>query len=86
MAHRRAYATILVSPLSQAEILRSEYALFVLTTLFVIARAAIHGSRRRTVEFQDFFIYLAYALYVGLWSEYSTYNFEKEEKFFCRII
>ncbi|KAF1954781.1 hypothetical protein CC80DRAFT_416744 [Byssothecium circinans] len=57
-------------PLGQAEILRAEYALFVLTTAFLVARVAIHVSKRRTFEFQDFFIYFAYALYVGLWTEY----------------
>ncbi|KAF2641901.1 hypothetical protein P280DRAFT_548513 [Massarina eburnea CBS 473.64] len=58
------------STYSQAEVLRTEYALFVLTTLFVITRVVIHVSKRRTLEFQDFFIYLAYALYLGLWAQY----------------
>ncbi|CAI6336544.1 unnamed protein product [Periconia digitata] len=56
--------------IGQNEVLRTEYALFVLTTLFIIARVAIHVSRRKSFEFQDFFIYFAYALYVGLWTEY----------------
>lgn len=58
------------SPVAQHVLLRTEYALFVLTTLFIFARIAIHFTRRKTFEFQDFFIYFAYAMYVGLWTEY----------------
>ncbi|PVH99653.1 hypothetical protein DM02DRAFT_419300 [Periconia macrospinosa] len=60
-----------IAPVSQHVLLRTEYAMFVLTTVFILARIAIHLSRRhKTLEFQDFFIYFAYTMYVGLWTEY----------------
>lgn len=41
--------------------------MLVLTTIFVLARAGVHVSKRKTIELTDIFIYLAYALYVALW-------------------
>lgn len=52
------------------ELLHADYGLFVLTTTVVLARVAIHFTKRKTLELQDYFIYLAYILYVTLWTAY----------------
>lgn len=52
------------------ELLHADYALFVVTTVVVLARVAIHVVKRKTMELQDYFIYFAYALYLTLWTAY----------------
>jgi hypothetical protein len=38
-----------------------------LTTMFVLSRAAVQISKRKTFELPDFFIYFSFALYIALW-------------------
>lgn len=55
------------TPITRDELTRTNIAMLVLTTLFVLSRAGVQVSKRKTFELQDIFIYLAYALYVALW-------------------
>lgn len=55
------------TPITRDELTRTNVAMLVLTTIFVLARAGVHVSKRKTIELTDIFIYLAYALYVALW-------------------
>lgn len=58
------------SPISRDELVRTNSAMLILTSVFVLSRAALHISKRKPLEFSDFFIYFAYALYIALWSCY----------------
>jgi hypothetical protein len=58
------------TPITQHELLRTNVAMLVLTTFFILSRATIHAKRRKTVELSDIFIYSAYILYIALWSCY----------------
>ncbi|KAH4033735.1 hypothetical protein HBI81_154470 [Parastagonospora nodorum] len=58
------------TPISRAELVRTNCSMLALTSIFVLARAAVQISKRRAFELPDFFIYLSYILYVALWSCY----------------
>lgn len=55
------------TPISKSELLHTNAAMLTLTSLFILARIAIHISRRRALEIHDFFIYFAFVLYLALW-------------------
>lgn len=55
------------TPITRDELTMTNVAMLVLTTIFVLARAGVHVSKRKTIELTDIFIYLAYALYIALW-------------------
>ena len=55
------------TPVSKSELLHTNAAMLVLTSLFILARITIHISRRKTLEIQDFCIYFAYIFYLALW-------------------
>lgn len=57
-------------PITKERLVHTNASMLVVTSLFVFSRAALHISKRKTFEPQDFFIYLAYILYVSLWSCY----------------
>ncbi|KAH9882528.1 hypothetical protein J1614_000764, partial [Plenodomus biglobosus] len=58
------------TPITEDELVYTNAAFLTLTSLFVLARAVLHIWKRRSFELPDFFIYLAYALFVSLWSCY----------------
>jgi hypothetical protein len=55
------------TPISRAELVRTNCSMLALTSIFVLARAAVQISKRRAFELPDFFIYFSYILYVALW-------------------
>ncbi|CAO2647391.1 Nn.00g083130.m01.CDS01 [Neocucurbitaria sp. VM-36] len=58
------------TPITRDELVRTNVAMLILTSIFVLSRAALHISKRRALELPDIFIYFAYVLYVALWSCY----------------
>jgi hypothetical protein len=56
------------TPITRNELLQTNVAMMVLTSLFVLTRVAVRVSKRKNFELPDFFIYLAYIIYVALWS------------------
>lgn len=58
------------TPITRDELLHTNAAMFVLTSIFIFSRATVHVTKRKTVELSDFFIYFAYILYTALWSCY----------------
>lgn len=55
------------TPITQSELIQTNAAMLALTTLFILARVSIHIYKRKSFELHDFFIYLAYVLYLALW-------------------
>ncbi|KAF1979991.1 hypothetical protein BU23DRAFT_594356 [Bimuria novae-zelandiae CBS 107.79] len=51
-------------------LLRTHYAFFALTCFVVSIRVAIHVAKRRSLELQDVFVYVSYAIFIGMWSCY----------------
>jgi hypothetical protein len=60
------------TPITRDELLRTNAAMFALTSIFILSRATVHVTRRKTFELLDFFIYFAYILYIALWCCYIT--------------
>jgi hypothetical protein len=56
------------TPITRNELIQTNVAMLVLTSLFVLTRVAVRVSKRKNFELPDFFIYFAYILYVALWS------------------
>ncbi|KAH7371560.1 hypothetical protein BKA66DRAFT_423769 [Pyrenochaeta sp. MPI-SDFR-AT-0127] len=50
--------------ISQNELLRTDYAMIALTSAIFIVRVIVQGWRRRTVEMQDIWLYVAFAAYL----------------------
>lgn len=50
--------------ISQDELLRTDYAMIVLTSTVFVARVIAQFWRRRTVEWQDIWLYVAFAAYL----------------------
>jgi hypothetical protein len=55
------------TPITRAELERTNGSMLALTSIFVLSRAAVQISKRRAFELPDLFIYLAFALYLALW-------------------
>jgi hypothetical protein len=53
--------------ITRDELVRTNAAMLALTSIFVLSRAAVQISKRRTFELADAFIYFSYILYVALW-------------------
>lgn len=51
--------------LSEADILCTEYAMIVLVSILILSRLTLQAARRKKLEPQDFFIYFAYACFLG---------------------
>ena len=60
------------TPITKHELVRADIAFLVLTSLFVLARAFLQIHKRKHFELPDFFIYVAYALFISLWSCYMS--------------
>ncbi|KAF2023677.1 hypothetical protein EK21DRAFT_80341 [Setomelanomma holmii] len=58
------------TPITLAELTRTNAAMLVLTSTFVFSRAAVQVSNRKPIDLPDCFIYFAYILYVAVWSCY----------------
>lgn len=58
------------TPITHDELIRTNVAMLVLTSVFIVARAALQVSRRKPVEMSDGFIYFSFALYIALWTLY----------------
>jgi hypothetical protein len=56
------------TPITRNELIQTNVAMLVLTSLFVLTRVAVRVSKRKNFELPDFFIYSAYIIYVALWS------------------
>lgn len=50
--------------ISEKALLRTDYSMISLTSAVFVARIAVQIWRRRTVEWQDAFLYVAYAAYI----------------------
>jgi hypothetical protein len=59
-------STLRQTPITKDEILRIDYAMMVLVSVFIFARVVFQAARRKNLELQDYFIYLAYAFYLSL--------------------
>jgi hypothetical protein len=55
------------TPITRAELTRTNAAMLALTSIFVLSRAALQISKRRRFELSDLFIYLSFVIYVALW-------------------
>lgn len=58
------------TPVTHDELVRTNVVMLVMTSIFVVARAALHVSRRKPIELPDGFIYFSFALYLALWTLY----------------
>ncbi|CAE7185856.1 hypothetical protein PTTW11_06875 [Pyrenophora teres f. teres] len=58
------------APITKDDLVRSNGAMLVLTSLLVLSRVAIQISRCRAFELTDFFIYFAFILFVAMWTCY----------------
>jgi hypothetical protein len=58
------------TPITRDELVRTNTAMLVLTSAFVLSRVTLQISKRRSFELSDFFIYLAFALFVSMWTCY----------------
>ncbi|KAH7396260.1 hypothetical protein BKA66DRAFT_557129 [Pyrenochaeta sp. MPI-SDFR-AT-0127] len=58
------------TPITRDDLVRTNAAMLILTSIFVLSRAGLHVSKRKTIDLPDIFIYFAYSLYVALWSCY----------------
>lgn len=50
--------------ISQNDLLRTDYAMIALTSTVFVARVVVQAWRRRTVEMQDIWLYVAFAAYL----------------------
>jgi hypothetical protein len=55
------------TPITRDELIRTNVAMLVLTSAFVLSRIAVRISKRQNFELPDFFIYLAFITYIALW-------------------
>ncbi|KAH7079611.1 hypothetical protein FB567DRAFT_501810 [Paraphoma chrysanthemicola] len=58
------------TPIALDELVRTNAAMLVLTSLFVLLRVAVQISMRKISDLPDILIYTAYILYVAIWSCY----------------
>jgi hypothetical protein len=58
------------APVSRDALLSVNISMLILTSLFIILRASLQISKRKPFELMDFFIYLAFALFVAMWTCY----------------
>jgi hypothetical protein len=58
------------TPISKDELVRTNVAMLVLTSLFVLSRAALQFWNRKPFELPDFFIYFAFVMFVAILSFY----------------
>lgn len=58
------------TPITRDELVRTNAAMLVLTSLFVLSRVVLQVSKRKPFELPDFFIYLAFTIFVSMWTCY----------------
>jgi hypothetical protein len=58
------------TPISKDELVRTIVAMLVLTSLFVLSRAALQFWKRKPFELSDFFIYLAFVMFMAILAFY----------------
>ena len=58
------------TPITQEELVRTSVAMLVLTSLFVLSRTTLQIAKSKPFEFPDLFIYLAFFIFVAMWSCY----------------
>ena len=58
------------TPITQEELVRTSVAMLVLTSLFVLSRTILQIAKSKPFEFPDLFIYLAFFIFVAMWSCY----------------
>lgn len=58
---------------TKPEILRIQYAMVTLSSLFVLARLIFRATRRKRLELQDYILYFGFACYLGACCLYITY-------------
>lgn len=55
---------------TENEILRTDYAMITLASLFILTRLGFQATRRKSLELQDYFLYMAYVCYLALCALY----------------
>lgn len=58
------------TPITRDELVRTNAAMLVLTSLFILLRVVLQIAKRRPFELPDFFIYLAFAIFISMWTCY----------------
>lgn len=63
-------STLRATGITKDEIIRTDYAMIALVSLFVVSRLVFQATRRKKLELQDYLLYLAYAFYLALCALY----------------
>lgn len=58
------------SPITKDELMRTNVAMLILTSLFILSRVILQIVKRRALGLPDFFIYFAFFLFVSMWTCY----------------
>ncbi|XP_014550861.1 hypothetical protein COCVIDRAFT_114401 [Bipolaris victoriae FI3] len=58
------------SPITKDELVRTNVAMLILTSLFILSRVILQIAKRRPFGLPDFFIYFAFVLFVSMWTCY----------------
>ncbi|EMD92281.1 hypothetical protein COCC4DRAFT_37747 [Bipolaris maydis ATCC 48331] len=58
------------NPITKDELMRTNVAMLILASLFILSRVILQITKRRAFGLPDFFIYLAFVLFVSMWTCY----------------